>query len=132
MRCRRGLPLTDGTVLRSPASCRDPNATSFPVLRIGSIRTEHARNAPQALLLECYLGTTETGSCEYYSERPQLVTSAEVNRAQAIRKNKTIYTANDSSPCSSVVVSTGVRSSESKLFHQCVGRYGWTDANCGI
>src|SRR5580704_3775919 len=40
--------------------------------------------------------------------------------------------ANDSSPCHSVVVSTGVRSSASKLFHQCVGRYGATGANCGI
>ena len=32
----------------------------------------------------------------------------------------------------SVVVSIGVRSSASKEFHQCVGRYGATVANCGM
>jgi hypothetical protein len=45
-----------------------------------------------------------------------------VNLAHAIAQNTAAYTPNDSSPCHIVVVSTGVRSSESKLFHQCVGR----------
>src|ERR1700722_3129792 len=62
----------------------------------------------------------------------QLVTSAEVNRAQAIARKITAYTAKDASPCHKVVVSTGVRSSESNDSHQSVGRYGVTGANCGM
>ena len=52
----------------------------------------------------------------------QLVTSAEVKRAQAKEPKSTVYTANDSSPLSRVEVSTGTRRIESKDSHQCVGR----------
>ena len=64
--------------------------------------------------------------------RPQLVMSAVVNLAQATEPKSTMYTPNDSRPCSSSVVSIGVRSSESNDSHQCVGRYGPMEANCGM
>src|SRR5215469_18025264 len=51
----------------------------------------------------------------------QLVMSAVVNLAQAIEPKSRMYTPNDSSPCSSSVVSIGVRSSESNDSHQWVG-----------
>src|SRR6266446_1863804 len=63
--------------------------------------------------------------------RIQLVTSAEVKRAQAKEPNSSAYTANDSSPRSRVDVSTGARSRESKESHQWVGRYGPAAASCG-
>jgi hypothetical protein len=61
----------------------------------------------------------------------QLVTSAEVKRAQAKEPDRTTYTANDSRPLSRVVVSTGTRSIASNDSHQCVGRYGPMAASCG-
>jgi hypothetical protein len=61
----------------------------------------------------------------------QLVTSAEVKRAQAKEPDRTTYTANDSRPLSRVEVSTGTRSIASNDNHQCVGRYGPMAASCG-
>src|SRR6266496_5088116 len=61
----------------------------------------------------------------------QLVTSAEVNRAQANEPKITAYTPNEASPRSSAEVSTGARSSESNASHQCVGRSGPAAASCG-
>ena len=45
--------------------------------------------------------------------------SAEVNLAQAIDPKITMYTANDSSPCSSSLLSIGMRRIESNASHQC-------------
>ena len=63
-----------------------------------------------------------SGAPRYARYPGQLVTSAEVKRAQAKEQKSTVYTPNDSSPLSRVEVSTGARSTESKDSHQCVGR----------
>src|SRR3984885_7504824 len=61
----------------------------------------------------------------------QLVTSAEVKRAQAKEPKSSAYTAKDNRPRSKVEVSTGTRSRESNDSHQWVGRYGPAAASCG-
>src|ERR1700689_936168 len=61
----------------------------------------------------------------------ELVTSAEVKRAQAKEPKSSAYTAKDNRPRSKVEVSTGTRSRESNDSHQWVGRYGPAAASCG-